>query len=595
MRSEDYLITTSVGNVSRKIVWHSDKAAFIDLPGGWEIEKVNGQIRIRDLAEEDIDRQLESALLIDTPYEGSSENFKLPPSKAWQKRALNIELHRLKPMQAVYMVKPQSHMLPVSGRQQLCAFYGQRYFLIRYRPVGASYKIMLGKVEIFNYGKSPSGTVHVWSAQDELKVKLDGKKIPVRVGQMLEMPEQEFFAATFVLGVHWWRFRMVPTPDALPPLETDESEEDLQEKKRFKTSAIGFLSFFLLASIAIYIFTLLHPPPPKIVKADVFIKQPKLIPPLEAPKPPPPPPEPPQPEKIVKQPEPHKKPKPKPEAPKKVVHKKQPPHKPKHIAESKAAKPKPVNAKKAEPAPKPVVTKKQPTPKPSANPGPTAAQIKAAEQAAQQAQLVKSLGFLSSSSKRPSVDASNYEKKGKFSNNPMVGGVASKSNVLDKMANEAPGDGTIKTRSARNFSAEVKFGKGKGLNDVQGKVSLGELYSKDGTPGESIGGGKGIELSGPGEMAESLIEKALSKYLSRFQYCYEKALLSDASLGGNLVVQWDITTAGKTASPRVLQSQLNNKDLHACVLKVLKEVPFPKPKGGLVTVKKTFSFTSSTL
>ena len=130
---------------------------------------------------------------------------------------------------------------------------------------------------------------------------------------------------------------------------------------------------------------------------------------------------------------------------------------------------------------------------------------------------------------------------------------------------------------------------------MQGKVSLTELVSKDGNPGDALGGGKGLELSGPGELSESEIEKALAKFLSRFQYCYEKALLTDSGLSGNLVVQWDVTVAGRADNSRVVKSQLNSKDLHACVMKVLGDVPFPKPKGGSVTVKKTFSFTSSSM
>ncbi|OFZ16213.1 MAG: hypothetical protein A2Z20_00205 [Bdellovibrionales bacterium RBG_16_40_8] len=129
---------------------------------------------------------------------------------------------------------------------------------------------------------------------------------------------------------------------------------------------------------------------------------------------------------------------------------------------------------------------------------------------------------------------------------------------------------------------------------MQGRVSLNDLASA-GSRGESLGGGSGIELSGPGEISESAIEKALSKFLSRFQYCYEKALLSDAGLSGNIVIQWDITTSGSAKNSRVVKSQLDSKQLQGCITGVLSEVPFPKPKGGSVTVKKTFSFTSSSI
>ena len=212
-------------------------------------------------------------------------------------------------------------------------------------------------------------------------------------------------------------------------------------------------------------------------------------------------------------------------------------------------------------------------------------------------QMVKSLGFLSTSSKRASKDPAKYEQKeGRFTDTPTVGGDVSKSTSLDKIVKDAPGDGSIHTNSSRTVSSSVDFGprKGKGLNDVQGKVSLGELYASGGKLGESIGG-NGLSISGPGQISDGEIEKALAKYLQRFQFCYEKALLSDSSLGGKIVVQWTISTSGSGQSPKVLSSQMNNKDLHGCISKVIKEIPFPKPKGGTVQVKKTFAFSSSSL
>lgn len=192
----------------------------------------------------------------------------------------------------------------------------------------------------------------------------------------------------------------------------------------------------------------------------------------------------------------------------------------------------------------------------------------------------------------PDYDAS---KKTKFANTAVVGGAVAKSDVLDKLATSAPGDGNIKTKSGRGTKSDITFKDAKGLNDVQGKVSLDHLYSENGEPGAGLSGGKSIEMSGPGTISEALIEKALAKFLNRFQYCYEKALLTDASLGGNLVVQWTITTAGRATESKVVKSQLNNADLHKCVLKVLGEVPFPQPKGGAVQVKKTFAFSSASI
>ncbi len=580
-RPDEYLITTSIGKVSRKFVWNSEEASDLDLPGGWTIEKAGDQLRIRDFS----DRESQDFFAINSLIEGERQKINLPSAKAKNgKRPLAVELVKLKAPRPVYTALPAPNALHTPAPRQLCAFYGQRYFLIRYRPVATSFQISIGATPIFHYHKSTRGFV-ITSDHAGLKVSVGGRKAVIAPGQSVDLPEVDFFRATFITGVHWWRMRMVPTPDAQPPLETDESEEDLREKSRLTYSTVSFLSLFTVSMFAILFAAKFAPPAPKVVHADVVLRQPKIIPPLPEPpkivekEPPPPPP------KVVEKEPPPKEKEP---APKKLVQKKP---QPKKVVQKKEPS-KPVA--KAEPrSPRaPVVQKvvKEPPPETSK------ADQKAAEQQAQQQQLMKSLGFLSTSKSRP-VDTANYDiKKGRFTNSPNVGGMTSKSNVLDNIAKGAAGDGNIKTRSAREVGSNVKFAKndGKGLNDVQGKVSLRELASA-GEPGGSLGNGKGMEMSGPGQLSESEIEKALAKFLSRFQYCYEKALLSDSGLSGNLVIQWTISASGSVKDSRVVKSQLNNKELHGCLTKILAEVPFPHPKGGLVQVKKTFSFTSSSI
>jgi outer membrane biosynthesis protein TonB len=571
-------VQTTIGKVSRKIVWHCDKSMDLDLPFGWKIEKVEDQLRIWDHSNPNSN----DFIVINDVVDGDARLINLPaPHRSKLRRPIAVKLVKLRPPRPVYVNNPTLTALHTRGPRQLCAFYGQRYFLIRYRPVGNNFTIHLGNSSVFNFKKSLAGYT-ITARRTTVRVNVGGKKTTVHAGSQLELSEVDFFRCTVLEGIHWWRFRMVPTPDGQPPLETDETDEDLREVVRLQYSTVGFLSMVGVILFAIFVFTKLYPPAPKLIKAEVALKQPKIYPAFEEKKPIPPPPPPPPEPKVVE--EPPKPPEPVKEPPKKVV--KAP--KVKHPAHKVAKIPKP------EPAPVP------PAPKVVKDPGPTPEQLaaaeKAREQAAEQKQMLNSLNFLSTSASRPAVDPANYEnKEGKFANTPMVGGMTSKSNVLDKMAKGAPGSGDIKTKSSRGIASQLSFGKNKGLNDVQGKVSLGELVSKSGDPGSALGGGKGLEMSGPGEMSESQIEKALAKFLPKFQYCYEKALLSDAGLSGNLMVQWSITTSGTVTDSRIIKSQMNNNDLHKCILKVLKGVPFPKPKGGTVIVKKTFAFSSASM
>lgn len=599
LRSHDYLITTSVGPASRRFIWDGSKPQELDIPRGWVVEKHGDKLRIRDTSLFPFKAQLDDSIEFDNPAPGGRQLIDLPaPRKLGRKRPLGVEIVRMRALDPVYILR---HSLAPnftgSGPKQLMQFYGERYYLVRYRPVPNHRVVNDGVNDVFSYEKTAKGYI-VGALRQGLRAKTANDSYVISYGFSREFTEQAFFSATFIFGVHWWRFRMVPTPDSLPAVETEDTEEDIREELRFKKSALTFLVLMTLAFTMMYRKAMLEKPLPKIV-ANVEIKMPKIMPPTkEELKPKPPPPEPPPEPKVVEaKPEP---PKPEPLPP---IEKKQP--KPK-LAKKTIKPPKKVANIKPPPKPQPPARTPEPPPppvkvvvkEPPANAGNLAAEQKAAETAAMKQQLLKKLNFLSTSSKRSAADPQTYDqpKEGRFTNTPTVGGEVSKSNTLDKIVKDAPGDGRIRTNSSRTVASSVDFGprKGKGLNDVQGKVSLGELYNPDSKLGDSLGG-NGLSISGLGQLTDSEVEKALSKYLQRFQFCYEKALLSDSSLGGKVVVQWTIALTGSGQSPKVLTSQLNNADLHKCIGKVIKEIPFPKPKGGTVIVKKTFAFSSSSI
>jgi hypothetical protein len=168
--------------------------------------------------------------------------------------------------------------------------------------------------------------------------------------------------------------------------------------------------------------------------------------------------------------------------------------------------------------------------------------------------------------------------------------------ALNKLAKSDRSDGPIETESARTMNAKIAVAGGgsKSLNDVQGRVSLSSITSGGGDVGSSLTS-KGMAISGDGSLAESEIEKVLSKYLQRFQYCYEKALLSDSSLAGHILVQWTIGSGGATSDVKVIRSQLNNALLHQCLTSEIGKVRFPAPQGGNVIVKYPFAFSSTPL
>lgn len=572
-KESEYLLTTSVGKISRKVLWNDKEPMALDHPPGWIIEKYGTGFRLRDISDPDINTQEHDAVIVSDPLPNQKNVVELPNAiKGNKHRPLDVDVIKLSPIKAPHLTSLGNIKFKLGIQQQLFLFHGIRYFLAKYRPIGKRATVRALGGEMFSYERDGEG-YRVVTHQPGIKIKIGKKKFVPHCDSNFHLTEDDFFNSVFIAGIHWWRFKVVASPDSLPPLEEEESEDTLREKQRFQFSinvVVGLLfSFWLFSSIYKYLF----PAPPKQIVTQVEIKAPKVIPHKEEPKvvevkpPPPPLTPPPKLEKVVE----------------KVVKKKDPP--PKRIVKKEPLpiKPKPSPVVRSEKPPAPgVVAKKSELPPPPS----------------ESEQLMKSLSFLSSNTSKPKlggVESYNKSSKKDFTSAPSIGGGSKDSKVLDHMASSNT-DANITTKSSRSVSSDMGFSN-KGLNQVQGKIGKAGLYNPGGKAGAGLDSGAGLSLSGPGHLSESEIEKALSKFLSRFQYCYEKALLSDSSLSGIILIQWTITEAGRVNTPKVLQSDsaMKSPELHSCLLNILKEVPFPKPKGGSVTAKKPFKFSSTTL
>lgn len=297
-------------------------------------------------------------------------------------------------------------------------------------------------------------------------------------------------------------------------------------------------------------------------------------------------------EKEIPKPEPVKPPEPPPEKPKVVEAKPKP--------TPKIAKSKPIPIKKAvaklnklpsaSKVKKVVVVPKASPPAGSSTPNPAAQAA-----AAQKASVAKALNFMSAAT--GGVDAGptfTNNKKGSIYGAGTEQTLNAKNpSILNKLGAKSQ-DGNITTKGSRMISAAsgVAGGLSKGLNNVQGRVSTDSLYN-GGTLDDA--GGGGLDLSGDGSIPQSLIEKILAKHLDKLRYCYEKALLSDAGIGGNVLLQWTIASSGEARNIRTLRSAISNNQMQGCINREISKIPFPKPSGGEVIVKFPFNFTSSSI
>lgn len=96
-----------------------------------------------------------------------------------------------------------------------------------------------------------------------------------------------------------------------------------------------------------------------------------------------------------------------------------------------------------------------------------------------------------------------------------------------------------------------------------------------------------------GTLETSVIKNVIKKHLPSIKYCYESKLRASPTLSGKVTVQFVIGRKGKVVDARIKSSSLGSTEVESCVLKQIRKMKFPKPKGGVVSVSYPFVFTAA--
>ncbi len=128
---------------------------------------------------------------------------------------------------------------------------------------------------------------------------------------------------------------------------------------------------------------------------------------------------------------------------------------------------------------------------------------------------------------------------------------------------------------------------------------------------QTIGSGYGHASTGTGikgqgqtfvslDTPDAQVEEGLSRdevgnvihtHLAEVRYCYESAILKNASTQGKLVVDFVISKTGMVRSAKLNNSSISDSSLDQCIISHLTKWKFPKPKGGIdVAVSYPFIF-----
>ena len=122
------------------------------------------------------------------------------------------------------------------------------------------------------------------------------------------------------------------------------------------------------------------------------------------------------------------------------------------------------------------------------------------------------------------------------------------------------------------------YGVGGGRGGMRGRTAA--------VPSVSIG-----QPNSQGDLDKAIIRRYIKRNLQKIQYCYEKQLLAKPTLAGTVQAQFFITPNGTVASST---GSGVDGEVASCVADVIKNIEFPKPKGGGgVQVNYPFTFHSS--
>ncbi len=119
------------------------------------------------------------------------------------------------------------------------------------------------------------------------------------------------------------------------------------------------------------------------------------------------------------------------------------------------------------------------------------------------------------------------------------------------------------------------YGVGGGRGGMRGRTSS--------VPTVSIG-----QPNAQGDLDKAIIRRYIKRNIQKIQYCYEKELLAKPGLAGTVTTQFFITPNGNVASS---SGSGVDGNVASCVAGVIKDIEFPKPKGGGgVQVNYPFTF-----
>ena len=144
-------------------------------------------------------------------------------------------------------------------------------------------------------------------------------------------------------------------------------------------------------------------------------------------------------------------------------------------------------------------------------------------------------------------------------------------------------------------------GPGIGIGGIGGTEGYGDPSGRPGRDHVRIGhrGKAGVDLPRTrsriiGGLSQKVVGTYIERRWSQFKFCYEKELGRSPNLYGKMTATFTIAPDGRVSESLILQSSMQNQNVEQCVLRIIRHITFPPPRGGgEVIVTYPFLFHSA--
>lgn len=130
------------------------------------------------------------------------------------------------------------------------------------------------------------------------------------------------------------------------------------------------------------------------------------------------------------------------------------------------------------------------------------------------------------------------------------------------------------------------------LDSIPPPPPVEEVTEPEPAPAKTASPSKGVDLcGGPCKgSASPALTSALSARAGASRACYERALRTNETIQGKMVVQVRVDANGRVCSARVAEDGLRSQEVSSCVLGNFRGAKLPAPTGGCLDVNVPMSF-----